>query len=800
MTPDHDTHDDESRSDPYADRFVEEMHLLDYVKVLHKRRGTVVSVFLIVVIIGMAQTFTETPRYQARARVLLEASTPNVIAFREVIHDSVTAYGRESYETQLQLLKSRALARRTLESLGLWAHPVLTGAVPVRSFRARRVVVRAAATVASWMKTGWRAVFPARPDPTEYSWEYDAGEADTLSRAAGSTAEDADERSGVSEMRDESRVINAYLGSLSSTPVPDSRLVDIVFTSVDPRLAAALANGHAQAVVEQNIEFKFLASKDASNWLGERLAEQRTAVEAAEVGLHRYRQKRGAVSFEDREDITVQRLTELNAAATRAKTELIAKEAEYRQLEAASSDRAALDTLPVIASNGFIQQLKGELAALESQRAELAENLGARHPDMIKVETSILIARARLVSETNKIVQSVRNEFLAAQAQERSLARELDNQKVQALAMNEMGIEYSVLLREAESTRQVYDRLLQRARETEVSTELRNSSIRIMDEAEVPRGPVSPNTLRAILLAVLFGGGLGVSLAFFLEYLDNRIKTPEEVKSRLGLASLGLIPTVNAKALRTAGTGIPLMNNGVPPHFAEAFRKVRTGVIFSSADDKRSFVITSTGPGEGKSVVTTNLGISLAQAQQRVLLIDADMRRPSLHHAFGLDQEPGLSDLLCNQAQVTDVIRETPVPRLWVTPAGTLPPNPAELLGSNQFRKLLASLARLAHFDWVLLDSPPVMAVTDASLVANVARGVIFVVGAEMTSRHAAQQAVEGLEAAGARFAGAVLNRVDLDRNGYYYSRYYRPQYQQYYIQDQPSIESPSRAGSTPQV
>ena len=199
-------------------------------------------------------------------------------------------------------------------------------------------------------------------------------------------------------------------------------------------------------------------------------------------------------------------------------------------------------------------------------------------------------------------------------------------------------------------------------------------------------------------------------------------------------------------------------------------------------------------------MVTTNLGIGLAQARQRVLLIDADMRRPSLHHAFGLDQEPGLSDLLCKQAPATHVIRETSVPGLWLMPAGTLPPNPAELLGSNQFRKLLASLARLAHFDWVLLDSPPVMAVTDASLVANVARGVIFVVGAEMTSRHAAQQAVEGLEAAGARFAGAILNRVDLDRNGYYYSRYYRPQYQQYYIQDQPSVESPPRAGSTLQV
>ena len=244
--------------------------------------------------------------------------------------------------------------------------------------------------------------------------------------------------------------------------------------------------------------------------------------------------------------------------------------------------------------------------------------------------------------------------------------------------MNEVGIEYSVLRREAESTRQIYDSLLKRARETDVSTELRNSSIRIVEQAEVPTGPFSPNRPRALLLTLLFGCGLGVGLGFFFEYLDNRIKTPEEIKSHLGLPSLGLIPAVDAKALRMSGAQVPLINSDVPPHFAEAFRKVRTGVIFSSTDDQRSLVVTSTGPGEGKSVVTMNLGIALALAQQRVLLIDADMRRPSLHTALGLDQGPGLSDLLVEQAQPTDVILKTSVPGLWLTrPAPCHPTQPS---------------------------------------------------------------------------------------------------------------------------
>ena len=782
MAHDDDSYD-ESRSDTYVDRFVE-THLLDYVKVLYKRRWTGISVLLVVVIIGTAQTFTETPLYQAHARILFETDTPNILGFEEVIDDTNARYQYDYRETQLRLLESPALARRTLDRLGLWEHPVLTGALSDGSFSVRRVVSGAAAKAVSWVGSGVRAVVPVSPDPAEYEWESD-----------GPTLRVPEFQA---ETRGESRAVDAYMGSLASRPVPDSWLVDIVFTSPDPRLAAALANGHAQTFIDRNLEFKFLASQDATDWLGDRLAEQRAAVEAAEAGLHRYRQEHGAVSFEDSEDVTVQRLVELNGAVTRAKTELIAKQAEYLRLEAASSEPTALDTLPVIASNSFIQQLKGELAVAVRQRAELDATLGPRHPDMVKAQTAIDIAQARLEGETNKVVQSVRNEFLAAQAQERSLARELENQKVQALAMNEIGIEYGVLLREAESTRHVYDSLLQRARETGVSTELRNSSIRIVDEAAVPRAPFSPNRSRAVLFALLLGGGLGMCLSFFFEYLDNRIKTPEELSSHLGLASLGLIPAVKPHALQTAGTRIPLMNNGVPPNFAEAFRKVRTSVLFSSADATQSLVITSTGPGEGKSVVTTNLGIGLSQARQRVLLIDADMRRPTLHTALSLDQEPGLSDLLVGRAKAEDVTRETSVPGLWLMPAGTLPPNPAELLGSKRFHQLLAALPDL--FDWVLIDSPPVMAVTDASLVAHAAGGVIFVVGAEMTNRHAAQQAVDSLNDASARLAGAVLNRVDLERNGYYYSNYYRPQYQQYYLQNQPSVERPPRAGSTLEI
>ena len=483
--------------------------------------------------------------------------------------------------------------------------------------------------------------------------------------------------------------------------------------------------------------------------------------------------------MEDRQNIVVQRLADLNGAVTVARTERIGKEARYRQLTVIQDSLADLDTFPDILANTFIQQQKAHLAELERQAAQLSENLGERHPEMLQVRSGIQTANARLQGEIGKVVDSVRNEFEAARARERSMMAELEAQKAEALAMNRTGIEYGVLEREAESNRQIYQSLLQRANETGVAGELRTSNIRIVDEAEVPTGPASPRIGLNLLLALFVGSMFAVGLAFFFEYLDNRIKTPDEIKTHLGLPFLGLIPLISKKESRD---GALLLNNGVPANFAEALRTVRTNLMFSSAaEGARSVVVTSTGPGEGKSVVASNVGIGLAQAGQRVLLIDADMRHPQIHERFGQTAEPGLSNLTVGNAKVSEVVRKTTVPGLWILPSGKVPPNPAELLSSQRFQVFLSSLDE--HFDWVIIDTPPVLPVADATIVAHVVTGVLFVVGAEMTNRRAADVALEQLTQANARFAGAVLNRVNLVRNSYYYSQYYRREYAKYYQQ-----------------
>jgi exopolysaccharide transport family protein len=709
-----------------AEPSVERPHLFDYLRVLYKRRWVATTAFVVTVAAMIVYTFTVTPIFEARTRLLIESDDPNVVSFTEVIDEQGAK--ADYYQTQYNILQSRILARKTLDRLQLWESEHF----------------------GKTLRTGaWGA---AR--------EPGAGQA-----ASGETVQ-------------QSRVIDRFLDNLTVSPIRNSRLVDVRYRSSDPELAARIANAIARSYIEQNLEYKFLASKEASDWLGERLAEQRQQVEEAEAALQQYREENDAISLEDRENIVVQKLADLSAAVTQAKTARLQKQALYNQLRSLMDDGGQLDSFPAILSNTFIQEQKADLSQLQRQYAEMSEKLGEKHPDIIKVRSSIELAQSRLNAEIRKVVDSVRNEYQAAVAQENGLVGALDQQKLEALSMNRKAIDYGVLQRDVESSRQVYESLLQRAKETGVSTELKASSIRVVDEAEQPPSPISPRKVLNLVLALVGGGVLAFGLAFSFEYLDSRIKSPEEIQAHLGLPSLGMIPAVDPKA----GNGHePLLSEGVPPSFAEACRALRTNVLFSSAEEgARNLVVTSTGPGEGKTIVAANLAIGFAQAGQRILLIDADLRRPRVHQIFRQNLEPGLSNLMVGHSVPSACIRKSHVPGLWVLTGGRIPPNPAELLGSRRFKDFIQSLGE--HFDSVVIDSPPVMAVTDAAVTASTATGIVFVVGAEMTSRHAARTAIQELGKGRPRFLGVVLNRVELERNAYYYSKYYRREYSQYYL------------------
>jgi capsular exopolysaccharide synthesis family protein len=545
-------------------------------------------------------------------------------------------------------------------------------------------------------------------------------------------------------------------------------------------MAALVANTIANVYIEQNLEAKFQAVKETSDWLTQQLEEQRKNVQSSEAALQRYREQHEAVPTEERQRMAQQKLTDLNTAVTRAKTERIEKEAIYRQIDANPPNAQALDIMPAVQSNGFIQDLKGQLVAAQRQERELAVTLGDLHPTLVAARATVKDLETRLQAERAKVVETVRAEFLAAQNEEVQLMQALQDLQREMLLMRRKEMDYDVLQRDATSDRQVLDSLVQRAKETGVTGELRTSNIRIIDAADVPRNPVSPLLRRNLMLSSLVGFILAVCFAFFAEYLDTRIKSPDEIKTYLRLPCIGLLPALPSAAAGDA----PLLNNGVPSTFKEAFRAVRTQVLFAgSAEPVRSIVVTSTRPGEGKTVVATNLALGLAMTGHRVLLIDADLRRPRIHDVFNVPQEPGLSAVVLGTKRAREVAHQSQIPGLWVLPAGAIPPNPAELLSSTRFKDLLKGVS--TQFDWVIIDSPPVMAVTDASVLAHLASGVLFVVRSEGTSRPAAMAAIEQLEAAQARFVGAVLNRVKLDRNSFFYSQYYSREYRDYYASSQ---------------
>lgn len=733
----------------------EERHVMDYVRTIYKRRWIAIPVFLAVAVVGVLNAVREVPLYQARTQLLIDKDTPTIATLDQMFQSQDGWFNDAFYQTQYRILQSRSLAKRAIDELKMWNQPLgqpVEAPMPLDPIALARM---GASKVYHGVKGLAGADTPAaRPVPVEPR--------------------------GAEETEQQAGKIDEFQGGVSIEPVRNSSLVDILYTSTDPVFAAKAANAIARAYISQSLEYRFSENKETADWLGQQLTEQRKALEASEAALQAYRERNGAVSVADSaSNIVVQRLSDLNTALTKAKTERINKEAVYNQLKAAEVS-GKLDTFPAVLANDYIQKLRSDLADLQRQQVQLAERYGERHAEMIKSKASIESADAKLKLELGKVVESVRNEYQAALSEEQSLQSALNSQKSEALSQNRTGIEFGVLQREVESNKQLYESLMQRTKETGISSERKSTNIRIIDEARTPGAPISPNLRRAVMLSLVAGLALSLGLVFFVDYMDNRLKTPQDLKAYLGVPFLGMVPAVP----KGKGAVNPLLTEVDAPSFAEAFKTVRTNVLFSSAEDGlRTLVVTSAGPGEGKSICSANIAIALAQTGLRVLLVDADMRRPRVHEIFEAAEEPGLSNLLTGNAKASEVIQKSKVNGLWLMSAGHIPPNPAELLSSPRFVDFLGALED--HFDWVVLDTPPVLVVADSMVVANKATGVVFVVGADQTNRNAARTAIDQLTSTNATVIGSMLNRADVHRHSHYYSTYYKKEYARYYVKPQ---------------
>jgi capsular exopolysaccharide synthesis family protein len=556
--------------------------------------------------------------------------------------------------------------------------------------------------------------------------------------------------------------IGDFSSRISVEPVRASRLVDVVFVSPDPALAAASANTLAEEYVQQNLELRRQNMERSLDWLSQELARQKRTVEASERAMAQYREDQDALSLEDRQNIVIARLNQLNEAATRARTNRAQKESLYTRLESLGRT-ATPDSIPEILQNPYIQSLKAQLAELERRKALNSERYGDKHPEMLTVNASIQDATRQLNLEIAKAVDAIRHDFESAALEEETLADALEDQKAIATDLDRKSVTYTVLQRDAQSNRELYQTLLRREKELQVLANSRGNNVRLVERAAVPQVPFSPNLRRALMLGTIVAFLVAVGLVLGLDYLDDTIKTPEDI-TRLGLPFLALIPAVRSGRDRPTLSG----HND----FSEAIRSLRTSIALSTRQGGSIVLVTSAQPLEGKTTTACNLATALAYGGAKVLLIDADMRRPAVHKGFGLENRCGLAELLSGQASLTQAVQRLAEPNLWIMPAGSTPPNPSELLASGRMEALLRQVQN-GPFDWVIVDTPPVLAVTDASILTQWVSGVAFVVGSEMTRRRLAERAIETLAAGRPRILGAVLNRVDVSRNKYYYARHY---------------------------
>jgi succinoglycan biosynthesis transport protein ExoP len=703
-----------------------------YLAMLHKRRGIVLTCLGVSVTAAVLHNYTTRPVYQATTQILIDRDTPNVLPNKELV--DLVQGGMDYYQTQYQLLRGRSLAERAVERLKLQTHPELATGPMLNPWERLRV-------------------FFGRPPSA------------------------AVDPSGLPL----SPAVAAFRSRVEVAPIPGSRLVNLHFRAYDPKVAADAVNALAQLYIEQSLELRFTTSTEATGWLSDRLKEQQAKVETAEKALQDYREREGLVNQEEREGLVSQKLEMLNGAVLDARTDRIAKESLYKQI--ASLGPGQIESFPLVLGSGAVQALKVELAQLQKEEARLAETLGDRHPDMVRVRSQIRATEEKIRAEIRNVARAAEGEYRTALAKESRLAASLEAVKGEAQDTNRKAIEYGVLKRDMETNRQLYQDLLTKTKQTGLETELKTTNIRVVEKAEVPRGPVSPKTMRNYQAAVLLGLLLGVALALGFEHLDNTFKTPEDVKEHLGVPFLGMVPDFGGKAgSATRGPNVSQVQKGPSSAVGDAYRVLRTNLIFTSAETTgRMLVVTSATPAEGKTTTLAHLATALAHNGAKVLAVDGDLRRPTLHQHFGLQKTPGLSDLIVGKAQASQTIQSTRVNGLQLLACGYLPPNPAELLGSPMMKQILDALR--AHYDWVLIDSPPLLAMADAPVLCSLTEGVVLVIAAEVATKPAVMRAIDQVRSVGGKVTGVLLNRVNLERNSYYYGQYYGEYYRSYYAE-----------------
>jgi succinoglycan biosynthesis transport protein ExoP len=706
-----------------------EPHLYDYLLILRKHQWLILSFVLAVVTIVSVATFKMQPVYVATARIEIDRESSNILPFQG--SDSYDAsMDLDNYiETQSKVLTSETLALQTIRNAGLSARP-----------------------------------------------EFSSASGPSQAVALGSLA---------NQRRPPE--LGEFLGSLGVRRVPTSRLLDVSFESTDPVLAAKVVNAHLETFVEQNFRSRYEATTQASTWLADQLEELKVKVQKSEDARIAYERQNQIWSLDDKSNITTQRLADVNKELTDVQTERMKKESLYEFAKAGN-----LDSVPQVQNNAFLTEMIRRRAEVNTQYNDALSQYGPNFPKVLRLQAQLKEFDQSLEKQKQNIVNGLESDFREARQRETLLTQALDQQKADVNAMSEKLVEYNILKREADTDKTLYDGLQTKLKEAGISAGLRSSNIRIVDPAMIPSYPSRPAKARNVALAFLVGLVGGIGLALMREYMDNTVKTPDDVENLARLPSLAVVPQftgANGGGKRAgllqgfaSSNGqekrIELVAQHLPKsQMSEAFRALRTSLLLSQAGHPPQVIlVTSALPREGKTTAAANLAVTLAQLGDSTVLVDADLRKPGVGRLLNMTggKYAGLSSYLAGVSSLDLVSVPHPsIPNLVAIPTGPLPPNPADLLSSSKLTEAIAELR--TKFKFVVIDSPPVMAATDAVILSVQCDGVLLVVRSGETPKEAFTRTRDLLTSVKCRLLGVVLNAVDSSAPDYYYSYRYYP-------------------------
>jgi polysaccharide biosynthesis transport protein len=707
---------------------MKEVHLRDYYKTLRKRRGLIFFFAVITFSLVALVTFRTEPLYEGQTKVMIEQ-----VETTEFTNRSYGVRDPSFMSTQLQVIKSRAVARRVVDLLGIDLNDEnmrwLAGEKKKEGF-----VSRARSVLGSVLKKEQVAPLEA---------------VETLSR--------------------EDRMAAAIAREIRVRPIPDTRLVTISFLSPNPRFSALVADTTAKAFIEETLDMKMESVRRTLDWMTKQADVEREKLERAEISLQDYMRQNEIVTLHDRVAVTPEELSEISTQLMRAENRRKELEALNIQVRSVMNGAQAPESISAIASDPSLQTLRTQIVAAEKSVMELSGRYGARHPVMEKTVADLQMLERKRKQEITRIVDSIRNEYELAVTNERNLRQKMESLKGEALRLNDKFVQYGALRREVETNRQIYEALMLRIKEQSATQEKQPVDLWVVEGAQVPASPAKPKTMLNLLIGVCLGVFGGVGLAFFAEYLDNSIKNPEDAEEHLQTPILGVITKGKSKVMEEVVLKEPRST------FAENYKGLRTSLLLSSAGAvPRKILLTSSVSGEGKTTTAINLAMTLAQSDKRVVLIDGDMRKPRLHKVFKMKNGDGLSNYLAGSGGA-EILKKGPHPNLTVVTSGPIPPNPSELFLSDRMQNFLDSL--LDSFDFVICDTPPVMAVEDARILSRLCDGTILVTRAHQTTYEIAARSVKALREVKTPLLGIVINGLDLRKSGgshYYYYQNYR--------------------------